>query len=177
MRKLLLVIAVVVGFVVPGMSWANPPLVPTGGGGYVNPATGTHYASAGSAGIVNTKTGAFMSSTGSGFVNSQTGAFVNAVPDATSSNPYAPGGIYADTTSGQPLFPVDGSTPYPLQPAGADYKPPVDKSKWGRRVRNNPRISKVIGADTNKVPEKPFKFPRGITFWRGKRIHAYCGGY
>lgn len=173
MRTILILIFILV----PCSLFANPPLIPTGGGGYVDPSNGTYYSSAGSAGIVNSRTGAFMSSTGgSGFVNSQTGAFVNAVPDATPSNPYASGGIYADTTSRQPLIPAGGSTPYSAS-AGVDYKPMVDKSNWGQRVRNNPRISKVIGANIDKVEEKPFRLPRGITFWRGKRIHAYCGGY
>ena len=72
---------------------------------------------------------------------------------------------------------VQSGTIQPYVPVSAISKPSVDKSKWGQRVRNNPRISKVIGADTDKVEAKPFKFPRGITFWRGKRIHAYCGGY
>ncbi len=54
----------------------------------------------------------------------------------------------------------------------------VDKSTWSHRERNNPRISKVIGANTDeKAEEKPFKAPRGITFRKGKRIHASCGGY
>ena len=57
LQQIIIVVFLITLFPMIGVFAEGPPLVPTGGGGYIDPQTGTHYAPAGSTGVTNTRTG------------------------------------------------------------------------------------------------------------------------
>jgi len=69
-------------------AYAQPPLVPDGTGGYIDPQTGTYYHSDGTGGVINSRNGTRLNPTGAddGFINTRDGRYVPAIPDPNRNN-------------------------------------------------------------------------------------------
>lgn len=87
LQQIIIVVFLITLFPMIGVFAEGPPLVPTGGGGYIDPQTGTHYAPTGDGGLTNTRNGTYYAPAGpTGVTNTRTGRHVVIEPDYTKSN-------------------------------------------------------------------------------------------